>query len=162
MSLELLDAIDDVSPERIVARLGLSANAPFLADHFPGLPVLPGVLVLEAFVQAAGWLAHHRRGFARSIVALREARHLRFGRFVSPGDQVTLTAVWTGDRGETLGFDATAEVRGQRVASAKLELAYYDLSARQPELAQVDARTQAHNRERWDRLIARPSPSLPA
>ena len=54
--------------------------------HFPTFPVLPGVMMLEAITQAAGWLLHRRHDFARSMAVLKEARNVKYGRFVAPGN----------------------------------------------------------------------------
>src|SRR5256714_2701006 len=86
VKFNLIDKIVELSDQRIVAVKYVSLAEEYLADHFPSFPVLPGVLMLEAITQAAGWLLHHRRGFEKSIAVLREARNVKYGQFVAPGN----------------------------------------------------------------------------
>ena len=70
MKFNLIDKIQRLEPNRIVASKSVSLAEEYLADHFPKFPVLPGVMMLEALTQAAGWLMHHRENFAKSVVVL--------------------------------------------------------------------------------------------
>ena len=58
VKFNLIDRIEEVSDTRLVAVKYVSLAEEYLADHFPTFPVLPGVLMLEAMTQAAGWLLH--------------------------------------------------------------------------------------------------------
>ena len=60
MKFNLVDKIEHLSDDRIVAVKYVSLAEEYLADHFPRFPVLPGVMMLESLTQAAGWLMHHR------------------------------------------------------------------------------------------------------
>src|SRR5439155_568990 len=86
VKFNLIDKIASISDDRIVASKQVSLAEEYLADHFPTFPVLPGVLMLEALTQAAGWLLHRRRDFACSMAVLREARNVKYGQFVAPGN----------------------------------------------------------------------------
>src|SRR3954469_25490659 len=86
MKFNLLDKIEDLSDTRIVAVKHVSLAEEYLADHFPTFPVLPGVMMLEALTQAAAWLLHRRSNFARSFAVLKEARNVKYGNFVAPGN----------------------------------------------------------------------------
>ncbi len=86
MKFNLIDKIESLSDDRIVAVKHVSLAEEYLADHFPTFPVLPGVLMLEAVTQAATWLLHRRHDFARSMAVLKEARNIKYGRFVAPGN----------------------------------------------------------------------------
>src|SRR5256714_6097689 len=86
VKFNLIDKIVELSDQRIVAVKYVSLAEEYLADHFPTFPVLPGVLMLEAITQAAGWLLHHRRSFGRSMAVLKEARNVKYGSFVAPGN----------------------------------------------------------------------------
>ena len=77
MKFNLIDKIEHLTDERIVGVKQVSLAEEYLADHFPTFAVLPGVMMLEAMTQAAGWLLHHRRGFSKSTVVLKEARHVK-------------------------------------------------------------------------------------
>jgi 3-hydroxyacyl-[acyl-carrier-protein] dehydratase len=58
VKFNLLDKIESLSDTRIVATKHVSLAEEYLQDHFPTFPVLPGVMMLEALTQAAGWLLH--------------------------------------------------------------------------------------------------------
>ncbi len=78
--------------ERLVAIKNVTANEPFFSGHFPGHPIMPGVLICEALVQAGGLLAScSRDGLpAGKGVLLAGLEHVRFRRRVIPGDQLRL------------------------------------------------------------------------
>ena len=81
MKFQLIDAILEQSPERIVAIKQVSAAEEYLADHFPSFPILPGVLMLEAMVQAArAMLPQSPR------LVLGEVKALKYGQMVRPGE----------------------------------------------------------------------------
>ena len=160
MKFNLLDKVETLDEARIVAVKTVTLAEEYLADHFPTFPVLPGVLMLEAATQAAGWLLHHRRGFGCSMAVLKDARNLKYGNFVAPGNILRVTAEWAKDTEAGAGFKVSGEVFGPldaaagaapRVAFAgRLELAYFNLGEREKELAKVDERLIAHTRRRWD------------
>src|SRR3954471_4277900 len=91
MRFVLIDRIIDLVPGRtLVAVKNLSLSEEYLADHFPGFPVMPGVLMLEALTQAGAWLARATADFARRVIALKQARTIKYGSFVEPGRQLEL------------------------------------------------------------------------
>jgi 3-hydroxyacyl-[acyl-carrier-protein] dehydratase len=83
MKFELIDAILEQTPQRIVAVKQVSLAEEYLADHFPSFPVLPGVLMVEAMVQAARAMLADR-GDARLVLG--EVRALKYGSMVRPGE----------------------------------------------------------------------------
>ncbi len=149
MKFNLIDRIESISPDRLVALKYVSLAEEYLADHFPTFPVLPGVMMLEAITQAAGWLLHQQSDFAKSMAVLKEARNVKYGNFVAPG-QALLVDVQLIKRTETGGiFKAAGSVNGQQAVAARIEIAYFNLSDKQPELAEIDRRLSEHNRSRW-------------
>jgi 3-hydroxymyristoyl/3-hydroxydecanoyl-(acyl carrier protein) dehydratase len=76
--------------EGIRAVKTLSQAEEYLMDHFPGYPVLPGVLMIEAMTQAAAWHLRVVEDFRHPIVTLEETSHVRFGHFVTPGDSLVV------------------------------------------------------------------------
>ena len=137
MRFSLIDRIDELEPGvRIVAVKALSLAEEYLADHFPGFPVMPGVLMLEAMSEAGAWLIRASEDFAHSIVVLKEARAVKYGQFVEPGQTLQVVAEMVGqtERETTLktrgtvdgrdGSDALQRFIGRLVASQ-------DRSARQ-------------------------------
>jgi 3-hydroxyacyl-[acyl-carrier-protein] dehydratase len=93
MRFTLVDQIIELTPgEKITAVKNLSLAEEYLADHFPGFPVMPGVLMLEAMTQASAWLIRASEDFAHSTVVLQEARNVKFANFLQPGQTLTITA----------------------------------------------------------------------
>jgi len=165
MKFNLLDKIEQLSDDRIVAVKHVSLAEEYLADHFPTFPVLPGVMMLEALIQAAGWLLHRRRGFACSMAVLKEARNVKYGTFVAPGNYLRVEVEWAKDTAVGAAFKAAGTVGGSgapvddpTAVQARIEIAYFNLADKQPALAEVDRRLREHHQQRWA-LIA---PAMPA
>ena len=150
MKFNLIDRVEQLSDERIVAVKYVSLAEEYLADHFPTFPVLPGVMMLEALTQSAGWLLHHRRRFERSMVVLKEARNVKYGSFVAPGNFLRVDVEFLKDTEVGASFKAGGSVNdGAQALSARLEIAYFNLADKQPELAAIDERISEHNQNRW-------------
>src|SRR6185312_10722109 len=75
---------------RLTAVKNLSLAEEYLSDHFPGFPVMPGVLMLEALTQAGAWLIRDSEDFAKSIIILKQAKTIKYGSFVEPGRQLEI------------------------------------------------------------------------
>jgi 3-hydroxyacyl-[acyl-carrier-protein] dehydratase len=150
LKFNLIDKIEHLSHERIVAVKYVSLAEEYLQDHFPTFPVLPGVMMLEALTQAAGWLLHHRRQFGRSMAVLKEAKNVKYGMFVEPGDFLRVEVDYQKDTPAGATFKAIGSVDGGGQAlSARLELAYFDIGEKDPNLASLDAKMQAYTQGRW-------------
>lgn len=153
MKFHLIDKVEQITPQRIVAVKNVSLAEEYLADHFPTFPVLPGVMMLEALTQAAAWLLHVGSGFAKSMAVLKEARNLRYGNFVAPGNTLKLEVELFKPTDTGAVFKATGLIEGQQALSGRIELAYFNLAEKQSELATTDQRLIAHNKRRWDVLM---------
>jgi 3-hydroxyacyl-[acyl-carrier-protein] dehydratase len=153
LKFNLIDKIESITADNVVAVKYVSLAEEYLADHFPTFPVLPGVMMLEALTQAAAWLLHQRSNFARSMAVLKEARNVRYGTFVAPGNSLRVEVDYFKPAGAGAVFKAAGSVNGQQAVAARIELAYFDLAEKQPELAPIDDRLRTHNRRRWG-LIA--------
>jgi len=153
VKFNLIDKVEHLSGDKIVAVKYVSLAEEYLADHFPTFPVLPGVMMLEAVTQAAGWLLHHRRGFGKSMAVLKEARNVKYGTFVAPGNflRVEVDFMKDTDAGGA-SFKAAGTVNDAQALTARVELAYFNLGEKQPELAGLDERMNEHNRARWSVL----------
>jgi 3-hydroxyacyl-[acyl-carrier-protein] dehydratase len=150
VKFNLIDKVEHLSDEKIVAVKYVTLAEEYLADHFPTFPVLPGVLMLEAITQAAGWLLHHRTNFAKSMAVLKEAKNVKYGSFVAPGNFLRIEVEYFKETECGATFKASGSVNLSTPAlSARVELAYFDLADKQPELAAVDAKIIEHNRLRW-------------
>lgn len=84
MHFDLVDRVLEQSADRIVTIKHVSAAEEYLQDHFPTFPVLPGVMMLEAMVQAGRKLADPGRADPTPLV-LSRVRALKYGKFVKPG-----------------------------------------------------------------------------
>lgn len=139
MKFHLLDRITRIVPDKVLEAIRtLSLGEEYLADHFPGNPVMPGVLMLESMVQGAQWLIRVSTDFAKSMVLLREVRNVKYGRFISPGDTLRIVVEKIKAFEDTITFRATGEVDGQPVVSARIIMECFNLKDRDPALAAND------------------------
>jgi 3-hydroxyacyl-[acyl-carrier-protein] dehydratase len=121
-----VDRILELVPgERIVALKNVTINDRDMQGHFPGNPILPGVLLLEAMAQTSGLLLPEG-----SSAVLAQVKDARFRRPVLPGDQVRIEAGRLTGLGAFHRFEAKAFVGGARVAEAEIVLAVADPSGK--------------------------------
>ena len=131
MKFHLVDRIESIEPSRrIVTTKALSLAEEYLADHFPAFPVMPGVLMIEAMVQAAAWLVRVEQDFAHSVVVLRTARNVKYSYFVQPGNilRCELTAMEIGET--SARFKGVGFVGDRQAVSGRLELGCLNLAGR--------------------------------
>jgi 3-hydroxyacyl-[acyl-carrier-protein] dehydratase len=141
MRFQLIDRIQRLEPRKSIAAIkNLSLAEEYLADHFPGFPVLPGVLMIEALTQAGAWLMKASEEFAYSTVMLRQAKAVKFNSFVSPGKAlaVSLDVVSWVDGECTL--KGTGTVDGLSAVSARLVLKRFNLADANPSMAKAGHR----------------------
>jgi 3-hydroxyacyl-[acyl-carrier-protein] dehydratase len=119
----LVDRIVEIElGKRIVGIKNVTYNEPFFPGHFPGRPIMPGVLIVEAMAQTAGVLAF------KSMPEEEQGRpvyflgidNVRFRKPVVPGDQLHLELEITKHRQAIWGFKGKASVDGKLVAEAEL------------------------------------------
>ena len=149
MKFNLIDQIEQLTDQRIVAVKTVTLAEEYLADHFPTFPVLPGVMMLEAITQAAGWLMHHRTQFGKSMAVLKEAKNVKYGHFVAPGNELRVEVDYIKDTDGGASFKAVGFVEGQTALQARIELSYFNLADKQPALAHLDAKLAEHTKYRW-------------
>lgn len=119
----LVDRIIELVPdERIVGLKNVTINEPFFQGHFPGTPVMPGVLIVEAMAQAGGILvnASCSQEKRNELVYFMGIDKARFRKPVVPGDQLVLEIIWTKRRGDVSKMSAKATVDGMLVAEAEV------------------------------------------
>ena len=119
----LLDRMYDMNgDESCVGLKNVTINEPFFQGHFPGQPVMPGVLQVEAMAQAAG-LIMLRRGAADEapkVVFFMSADKVKFRKAVTPGDTLEIRAKLTKVRGRIAAAECECLVNGECVSSAEL------------------------------------------
>lgn len=119
----LLDRVLECEPGSHVRALkNVTINEPFFPGHFPGNPVMPGVLIVEALAQATGILAYAtvQRSAADEVYYLAGVDNVRFKRPVVPGDQLILHGRLERQMRGVWRFSTQAEVDGQLVAKAEI------------------------------------------
>jgi len=154
VKFNLIDRIEQITDDRIVAVKYVSLAEEYLADHFPTFPVLPGVMMLEALTQAAGWVMHRRTSFGKSMAVLKEAKNVKYGNFVAPGNSLNVEVELLKQTPSGATFKATGTASGATAVAARIEIAYFDLGDKNPELAGLDVALKAHHKSRWAVLTA--------
>jgi 3-hydroxyacyl-[acyl-carrier-protein] dehydratase len=124
----LIDELVSMNARFAHARTQFPSDAEIFADHFPGAPVVPGVLLTEAMAQTSGWLIAAGLAFARWpwLAMIRDAK---FRRPVAPDVRIDIQATIHATKGDVVETKARAEVGGTRVASASLLFHLRDLSS---------------------------------
>ena len=136
----LVDAITEHEPgARVVAYKNVTVSEEFFEGHFPGYPVMPAVLMIEALTQAAGLLVLDRQGAPpHARTALRGVNNAKFRRQVAPGDRMRLEVTLGASRSRLSKVQAAAYVDDQVVAEAEL------LIGIEPGAAYIDPTAQVH------------------
>ena len=125
----LVDRVTELEQgKRIVAIKNVSMNEPFFPGHFPGHPVMPGVLIIEALAQAACILAimSSDESVRSKVTYFASIDKARFRKPVIPGDQLSLEIEATGCKRGIWIFNAKAFVDGKLVTEAELKAAFAD------------------------------------
>ncbi|MBW2705178.1 MAG: 3-hydroxyacyl-ACP dehydratase FabZ [Deltaproteobacteria bacterium] len=119
----LIDRVIELVPDdKVIALKNVTINEPFFPGHFPGQPVMPGVLIVEAMAQAGGLLAYESgttdtRGMLIYFMGMDK---VRFRKPVVPGDQLIFEAKILKWRSKVAKMSGTASVDNQLVAEAEL------------------------------------------
>ncbi len=117
----MVDRIVDMTSDSIVGIKNVTLNEPYFVGHFPGFPVMPGVLIIEAMAQVAGvlvaTLAPHTRGKLMFLASVEDAK---FRRPVVPGDQLRIEMKMLRLKTTIAKMQGAATVEGQPVAEATL------------------------------------------
>ncbi len=148
MRFVLIDRITELqSGHSLVGIKNLSLAEEYLADHFPGFPVMPGVLMLEALTQAGAWLIREKEDFAHSIVILKKAKTIKYGSFVEPGRQLKLHVELISHEERESTFKGVGTIDGQEMVKGRFTLMRYNLRERDPALHTTDAQIVAMLRD---------------
>ena len=150
MRFHLVDRVLELEPGkkiRMVKNLTLAEE--YLADHFPGFPVMPGVLMLQTLVESAAWLLRLTDDYKHSIITLRGVRNVKYGSFMEPGKSLVTTVELSELTDANVGFKGKGEMEGQSAVSAWFTVTRYNLADRDPTLKNADERIVQDLRRQW-------------
>jgi UDP-3-O-[3-hydroxymyristoyl] N-acetylglucosamine deacetylase/3-hydroxyacyl-[acyl-carrier-protein] dehydratase len=117
------------SVDELVALKNVTINEPYFQGHYPGNPVMPGVLQIEAMAQAAGILMLRKISTEGKTALFMSCDKVKFRKAVRPGDQLVINVKMTKSRGNKIGVaEGECTVNGQVVSSAELMFAVLDSS----------------------------------
>jgi len=123
----MVDRVTEIEKgKRIVGYKNLTMNEEFFQGHFPGMPLMPGVLMVEAMAQIAGvlgFVSHDRSPQTGDHFVFAGADNVRFKRPVVPGDRLVLEAEMAGSRRHIHKFTCRALIDGKLAASADIMIA---------------------------------------
>lgn len=158
MKFILVDRITELEPgRRIVAHKALSLAEEYLADHFPRFPVLPGVLMLEALVQASAWLVRASTDFVAGLIVLKEARNVTYKSFVAPGQVLRIESECRELAASQSVFFSRGSVDGREIVKGQLTLRHLNLSECGVTEPDSDRKLRDYYRARFG-LLAKPAP----
>jgi 3-hydroxyacyl-[acyl-carrier-protein] dehydratase len=118
----LIDRVESLDPDKGISAIkAVTINEPFFQGHFPGRPIMPGVLIVEALAQAAGVLAVEALGLAGTgkLVYFMAIEGAKFRAPVEPGVLLRLDVVFVQKRASVCKFAGRASVEGKLVAEAR-------------------------------------------
>ncbi len=126
----MIDRVRQLSEERIVAVKNVSWGEPYFQGHFPKMPIMPGVLIVEAMAQAGGILASRTSDFdpRRQVVFFMAMDQVKFRKPVTPGDQLVLE-VTPLRKGRIWKMKGEAKVDGAVVCQAQFLATMADRSS---------------------------------
>ncbi|HEU0031671.1 MAG TPA: 3-hydroxyacyl-ACP dehydratase FabZ [Kofleriaceae bacterium] len=116
----LIDRVVELTDDKVVALKNVTFNEPFFQGHFPGVPVMPGVLQIEAMAQAGGILASRAVAFdaATQVMVFMAIDAVKFRKAVTPGDQLMIEVVPL-RKGKVFKMKGEIKVDGVVVSSAE-------------------------------------------
>lgn len=117
----LVDGVTELEPgKRAVGFKNVTINEPFFQGHFPGEPIMPGVLIVEALAQVGGVAVLSMPENKGKLALFTGINNFRFKQIVKPGDRLELAVTMTGMRSNIGKGEAEAKVNGKVVASGEL------------------------------------------
>ncbi|HTL66582.1 MAG TPA: bifunctional UDP-3-O-[3-hydroxymyristoyl] N-acetylglucosamine deacetylase/3-hydroxyacyl-ACP dehydratase [Lacunisphaera sp.] len=125
----MIDRVVALNEDELTAIKNVTINEPFFQGHYPGNPVMPGVLQVEAMAQAAGILVIRRNTTEGRTALFMSCEKVKWRKPVRPGDQLLIKARITKIRGTIACAEAECSVNGQAVSSADLMFALVDNAA---------------------------------
>ncbi len=151
MRFHLIDRIDACEAGKSLrASKYLALGEEYLADHFPRFPIMPGVLMLQACVEAASWLWRATTNFEHPVIVLRDLRSVKYGTFMQPGRRMDIIAEWTKSESDRATFKARGtNEAGEQTVAAQFVLHGYGLADRGPAGVAAEAQLLAQCKAHW-------------
>src|SRR5580704_1231891 len=153
MRFNLIDRIDNWElGKSLRACKFLALGEEYLADHFPRFPVMPGVLMLQACVEAASWLWRISTHYEHPVIVLRSVQSVKYGTFMQPGHRmdVTVELTKTDVAASTAAFKGKGtNDRGEQTVATQFTLHGYGLSDRGESGVATNEKLLAHWKTGW-------------
>ncbi len=148
MRFILIDRIEELIPRlRIRAIKNLSLGEEYLLEHFPLSPVMPGVFMIEAMTQAAAWLIRVSEDFRHSLILLKEANNVKYGKFVEPGQTLRIDVTIQAWDGSVVTVKASGSVEDRTAVQGRLTLECSNLAGVVADGEELDEIIIARQRE---------------
>ncbi len=156
MRFNLVDRVHVWEPGKsLSASKALTLGEEYLADHFPTFPVMPGVLMLQAVVEASAWLWRITSDFKHPVITLREVKNVKYGTFMQPGHVLELSTELLKSDDSTATFRGKGQVRGGgQTVNAQIVLTGYNVEDKMQSGGPTDDSLRQHWRDRWAWLTA--------
>ena len=151
---EILSGIVHVDPPKgvIVGFKDLALDEFWTRGHMPGYPVLPGVLMIEALVQASAWVVRTALDFRPSVIVLKDARNVTYKSFLAPGRVMRIECECKELNEQESTFAARGEVDGREIVKGKLVLRHLCLADHNPQMGATDERLRGRLRGLYELL----------
>jgi len=125
----MVDRIVKIDGDHITGLKNLTINEPYFQGHFPGHPIMPGVLQLEAIAQVAGILMYKRVENAGKIAYFMSAQEVKWRKPVHPGDVLVIEVELRKIRGKIARASGVCKVQGDIVSEAEVTFVIVDAAA---------------------------------
>jgi len=122
LRFELIDRVLERSADRLVAIKTVTSAEEYLGDHFPGFPVLPGVMMLEALVQAGRAFADGHAARPQANLVLTEVRNVKYANMVRPGQTLRVEVTLRGQADGAFDFVGEGKVDDQLAVQGRFRL----------------------------------------
>lgn len=119
-----VDRVLSIEEKKITAVKAVTGNEDFFNGHFPGYPLMPGVIIIEAMAQVGGVLLLSKPEYKDRLAVFAGIDGVRFRRQVVPGDQLVMTAEILQIRGPIVKFKTSAKVNDELVTEAELMFSF--------------------------------------